>query len=147
MYCINFSEPNGKKVACGVWRLNTNDTYEEALLITEIINHPNYDASTFRNDIAVVKVSGTFNCEQRKIYPACIPNEEVSFFLSCNESSLIFLRNTHMWIGQIQLLLVGVQHHLAVKFLTLSSMLKLLLCLIHYAMEYNLTMVQLILKQ
>ena len=75
---INFSEPNGKKVACGVWKLDTEDTNEEALLITEIINHPNYDASTFRNDIAVVKVSGTFNCEKRKIYPACIPNEEVS---------------------------------------------------------------------
>ena len=77
---INFSEPNGKKVACGV-RLNANDTNEGALNIKEIINHPSYDASTFTNDIAVVKVSGSFNFVPGEIFPACVPNVEVSTFL------------------------------------------------------------------
>ena len=75
-----FSEPNGKKVVCGDWKLNTTDTYEQALPITQIIMHPNFDATSLKNDIAVVKVLGSFNCLQQKIYPACIPNEEVSLF-------------------------------------------------------------------
>ena len=29
------------------------------------------------NDIALLKVSETFNCEPGKIWPACLPNEEV----------------------------------------------------------------------
>ena len=74
----SFSKPNGKKVACGEWKLDTFDTYEEVLPITQIINHPNFDATSLVNDIAVVKVSGTFNCEKGKIYPACVPNEKVS---------------------------------------------------------------------
>lgn len=54
------------------------DTNEERLSITEIINHPDYDASTFDNDIAVIKVSGTFTCGQNtKILPACLPNTDV----------------------------------------------------------------------
>ena len=52
----NFSEPNGKKVVCGDWKLNTTDTYEEALSIIEIINHPNFDGASLVNDIAVIKV-------------------------------------------------------------------------------------------
>ena len=48
--------------------------------IVEIINHPNYDATTFKNDIAILKVLGSFNCEQGKIYPACLPNKNVSYF-------------------------------------------------------------------
>ena len=73
-----FSEPNGKKVVCGDWKLNTTDTYEQALPITQIIRHPNFDAISLQNDIAVVKVLGSFSCLQQKIYPACVPNEEVS---------------------------------------------------------------------
>ena len=72
-----FSEPNGKKVICGEWKLDTIDTHEEVLTITKIINHPNFNAVTFVNDIAVVKVSGLFNCEQKKIFPACIPSINV----------------------------------------------------------------------
>ena len=74
----NSSTPNGKKVACGAWKLDTN---EESLAISEIINHPEYNPSTFENDVAILKVSGSFTCEQGKIWPACIPNEEVSFLL------------------------------------------------------------------
>ena len=54
------------------------DTNEERLDITEIINHPDYNDITFDNDIAVIKVSGTFTCGQNtKINPACLPNTEV----------------------------------------------------------------------
>ena len=73
---------NGKKVACGAWKLDSVDTNEESLEITEIINHPEYNPSTSENDIAVLKVSRTFTCEQGKIWPACLPNEEVSYILS-----------------------------------------------------------------
>ena len=53
------------------------DTNEERLTITEIINHPSYNDATFDNDIAVVKVSGSFTCSQGKIWPACLPNSQV----------------------------------------------------------------------
>ena len=54
------------------------DTNEERLTITEIINHPDYNDDTLDNDIAVIKVSGTFTCGQNaKINPACLPNTEV----------------------------------------------------------------------
>ena len=72
-----FSSPNGKKVACGAWKLNTTDTNEQSLLINEIINHPDYIAATNANDISILKVSGSFNCVQDKIYPACLPSENV----------------------------------------------------------------------
>ena len=85
-----YSQPNGKKVACGAWKLDSVDTNEEALEIAEIINHPEYNPSTFENDIAVLKVSGTFTCEQGKIWPACLPNEEVSF-LYTNTNLIIFV--------------------------------------------------------
>ena len=77
MTCF-FSQPNGKKVACGAWKLNVVDSNEESLAITEIINHPQYVASTFVNDISIVKVTGSFNCSQGKIWPACVPNPNVS---------------------------------------------------------------------
>ena len=54
------------------------DTNEERLDITEIINHPSYNDFTYDNDIAVLKVSGSFNCVERKIWPACIPSAEVA---------------------------------------------------------------------
>ena len=58
------------------------DTNEERLAITEIILHPDFDYSSLENDIAVIKVSGSFNCSPDKIYPACLPNSEVGHFWS-----------------------------------------------------------------
>ena len=77
IFCYS-STPNGKKVACGAWKLDAVDTNEESLAISEIINHPEYNPSTFENDVAILKVSGSFTCEPGKIWPACIPNEEVT---------------------------------------------------------------------
>ena len=51
---------------------------EERLNIKEVIMHPNFDDETAENDIAVIKVEGSFNCSSDKIYPACLPNTEVS---------------------------------------------------------------------
>ena len=75
-WCVIFSYPNGKQVACGAWKLDTIDTNEEALKVTEVINHPEYNWMTNANDIAILKVAGTFTCEQGKIWPACLPSEE-----------------------------------------------------------------------
>ena len=63
------------------------DTNEQRLSITEIITHPNYNSSgtlvqRYGNDIAVIKVSGSFTCSKDKIYPACLPNSEVKPILS-----------------------------------------------------------------
>ena len=53
------------------------DTNEQRLSITQIINHPNYNVNTLENDVAVIKVSGSFTCSKDKIYPACLPNSNV----------------------------------------------------------------------
>ena len=53
------------------------DTNEQRLSITQIINHPNYNVNTLENDVAVIKVSGSFTCSKDKIYPACLPNSRV----------------------------------------------------------------------
>ena len=58
------------------------DTNEQRLSITQIINHPNYNVNTLENDVAVIKVSGSFTCSKDKIYPACLPNSEVKPRLS-----------------------------------------------------------------
>ena len=57
------------------------DSNEERLNITEIIMHPYYNLLTIENDIAVIKVDGSFSCFPDKIYPACLPNTEVSLIL------------------------------------------------------------------
>ena len=46
--------------------------------VTEIVNHPSYEASTNKNDVAIIKVSGSFTCEQGKLWPACLPSTNVS---------------------------------------------------------------------
>ena len=88
---ISFSQPNGKKVACGAWKTSGVDSNEESRSITEIINHPQYVDGTEVNDISVLKVSGSFNCAQGKIWPACLPSTNVSSFLWLLSSKCLFL--------------------------------------------------------
>ena len=76
-----FSNPNGKKIVCGDWNLDTIDTNEETLPITKIINHPEFDALTLKNDIAVLKVAGSFTCKQGNIFPSCIASKNVRHIL------------------------------------------------------------------
>ena len=52
------------------------DPNEQRRTITEIIKHPNFNTAILDNDIAVIKVSGTFNCGTN-INPACLPNPNV----------------------------------------------------------------------
>ena len=107
----SYSQLNGKKVACGAWTLDAVDTNEEALEVTEIINHPEYNPSTFENDVAILKVSGSFTCEQGKIWPACLPNEDVSLVLLKSKQTLKSLsRIMNMLDGRTPLHLVGEQH-------------------------------------
>ena len=75
----HFSVSEGK-VSCGGHTLDSINSNEEILNIKEFIMHPNYyyDYYTATNDIAVVKLEGSFNCSRDKIYPACLPNTEVS---------------------------------------------------------------------
>ena len=66
------------KVTCGDWKLDQTDTNEKSLVVSSVVNHPSYNAATYENDIAVVKVAGTMPCEQGKIWPACLPNAAVN---------------------------------------------------------------------
>ena len=70
------------KVTCGDWKLDGTDTNEQSLEISGVINHPSFNAATFENDIAVVKVNGSMPCSQGKIWPACLPNTAVSFIIT-----------------------------------------------------------------
>jgi len=71
--------PRGKKIGCGIHNLYEYGANEESLSITEIIKHPYYNQVTNDNDIAVIKVSGTFNCRERTIYPACLPTDDYDY--------------------------------------------------------------------
>ena len=65
-------------MTCGDWKLDQTDTNEKSLVVSSVVNHPSYNAATYENDIAVVKVAGTMSCEQGKIWPACLPSTNVS---------------------------------------------------------------------
>jgi len=71
-HCFQGESP--AKVTCGDWKLDGTDTYEHSLEVSGVINHPSYNAATYENDIAVVKVNGSMPCSQGKIWPACLPN-------------------------------------------------------------------------
>ena len=92
-------------VKCGDHLLDTADTNEQSRAITEIINHPDYDARSSKNDIALLKVSGSFTCSQGKIWPACLPNKNVriSLTLQLTLTHDIILRNWHMKAGKTPL--------------------------------------------
>ena len=67
------------------------DTNEQRLNITQIINHPNFNPNIQENDIAVLKVSGSFTCSKDKIYPACLPNSEVKPRLSSYPATMCLI--------------------------------------------------------
>ena len=65
-------------VICGDWRIDWNDAHEERREVIEVTNHPSFNAATFNNDIAVVKVNESMPCSLGKIWPACLPNTAVN---------------------------------------------------------------------
>ena len=64
-----------------LWMPAPLDTNEERLTITEIVVHPDYNWITLENDIALLKVSGSFTCSEDKIWPACLPSSQVKTIL------------------------------------------------------------------
>ena len=84
------------------------DPNEQRRTITEIIKHPNFNTAILDNDIAVIKVSGTFNCGTN-INPACLPNPNVRS--SKFSSPIIYNLSrsvTSTWIGKTPSCLAGV---------------------------------------
>ena len=76
MLILAFFRP--ARVVCGDHLLDATDTNEKSLVVSSVVNHPSYNAATFENDIAVIKVTGTMTCEQGKIWPACLPSAAVN---------------------------------------------------------------------
>ena len=137
-----FRIPNGKMVSCGDWKLSQVDTYEVSLPISEIINHPDYNVIPEANDIAVIKVEGSFTCSQGKIYPACLPNKNVGFMQVNIKGKYLLFRNTPMLDGKTHLYLDGAQSHQVDHYQTHFSMSRFLQCLMLHVMQLTLTMVR-----
>ena len=76
---IKLSQPS--VVACGKNFIRDDDKAEvkedeeQRLTVKEVVVHPNYNDRTYENDIAVIKVSGKFDCKSRVLYPACLPDK------------------------------------------------------------------------
>ena len=79
IHLFSFCSP--AKVVCGDWKLDITDTNEKSLTVTSVVNHPGYSATTFADDIAVIKVDGSMPCAQGKIWPACLPNKSVRKYM------------------------------------------------------------------
>ena len=69
--------------------------------------HPKYDDWTLENDIAVIKVEGSFNCSSDKIYPACLPNTEVSPDIPPHIRLIYHVRDTPTLAGRTPSSLAG----------------------------------------
>lgn len=68
---------SNKKISCGGHDINRNDVNEQTLDIGWISIHPEYNnGGNYENDIAVIKTRGTFNCQQHRIWPACLPSAQ-----------------------------------------------------------------------
>ena len=69
------------KVSCGGHKVNRYGStplgrYEERLNVKEVVKHPNYNPRTSEHDIALLKVYGQFDCQKKKMYPACLPRRD-----------------------------------------------------------------------
>lgn len=72
------------KVACGdhivgLGQPGPVDTHEVRLTISKVILHPDYDAASSNNDIAVVEVTGMLACREGAVWPACLPARGESY--------------------------------------------------------------------
>ena len=85
-------------MTCGDWKLDQTDTNEKSLVVSSVVNHPSYNAATYENDIAVVKVVGTMTCEQGKIWPACLPNAAVNISNKSISALLLVISSSEIHI-------------------------------------------------
>ena len=68
-------------LACGRNNIDDNnpnqlEENEQRLRVDKVIAYPSFNKDTFENDIAVIKVQGSFNCVKTVLYPACLPDKQ-----------------------------------------------------------------------
>jgi len=71
-------------VSCGtnIRSLTGNDRlteHEQRRSVRSVVKHPRYSSATNRNDIALLKVNGDFDCVERRLYPACLPTRRETY--------------------------------------------------------------------
>ena len=98
------AQPNGKKLSLGSFRMSDKtaspfDTYEQRLLITEIVKHPDFDEKTFNNDIAVIKVNSPLTCVKKIIWPVCLPTQVLQTILFISSFMIKSVRVLTMLVG------------------------------------------------
>jgi secreted trypsin-like serine protease len=64
-HCLNGERASGVYATAGDHRINTNEGSEQSRQGSRIIIHPNYVASTYDNDIALLKVTSSFTLNSK----------------------------------------------------------------------------------
>jgi hypothetical protein len=51
--------------------------FEQRVTVKRAVVHPDYKPATSnKNDIAVLRLAGQFECGQRRLFPACLPRRK-----------------------------------------------------------------------
>lgn len=76
-HCVDGFSAKEIKATIGEYnRTMKNDTKRQIIRIKEIIRHPNFQISNFKNDIAILKVETEMKFATPYIQPACLPAYE-----------------------------------------------------------------------
>ena len=76
-HCTDGLDPSSLNIRLGDTSLDTEFevTFSVTKAVASIVNHPNYDATTFANDIAVIVLTETVSLtDYPNIKPACLPS-------------------------------------------------------------------------
>ena len=75
MYKVFLGYENTKGLAQGQYEYESvSDSYAQMYTVKEIIKHPDYDQSTYLNDIAILKLNQSANLNH-KVHLACLPHK------------------------------------------------------------------------
>ncbi|MBN3303814.1 complement factor I [Amia ocellicauda] len=82
-HCVR-PKPELYRVKVGVWHTLKIDQDTDSLAVKKVIVHPQYDASSYQNDIALIEVKNSYNipeCVERtsSTGPVCVPWSEYQF--------------------------------------------------------------------
>ncbi|XP_015200656.2 complement factor I [Lepisosteus oculatus] len=82
-HCVR-PKPQLYRIKVGVWSTLKVDTYTDSLPVENVIIHPDYNPSTYQNDIALIQVKNIYNlpeCIERtpSTASACVPWSEYQF--------------------------------------------------------------------